>query len=633
MMPRQPISLLRTVLLALLLAQVEASDFIRRDGDRLMLGSATWHAPGVNCYYLMYKPPEMVDDVLEDAVDMGLRVVRTWGFIDRGSLDGTVPNTHGTGHQEGIYFQYWDPLIGAPAYNDGANGLQRLDYLVAKAGQLGLRLIITLTNNWEQFGGVDQYCVWYGLDFHDQFFSDERTRGAYKAWITHLTTRVNSITGVAYRDDPTIMAWELMNEPRCVGGLFGMGDRGPGPGSWSDSTITDWVAEMSAYLKSIDPNHLVMVGDEGFAAEEGRSEWPYSVFQGVDHKALIALPDIDIATAHLHPDFWFMEATWGDQWISDHARWASEAGKPLIFGEYALLAQGARNTVYRNWNSIARAGGADGALAWMLAGYDPNEPDERYPDYDGFTFYHPSSVSSTLVDEAAAWRALDNQPPIAMATASSTAGVTPFSTTLSGTGSVDPDGDTLSYSWNFGDGESGLGASLSHAYLHPGTYTATLTVSDGRGGCATATVSITVDSNQPPVVDAGPDSEAIVGVPAPLMGTVSDDGPPEALLITWIKQSGPGFVTFGNENQANITATFSAAGSYVLRLTAHDGTASDFDECSVVVNGGSGGTPAPVEIDPVPGGGGSGGCGMSSGFGFMVLFSMLSLNMRHRRKD
>src|SRR5207245_1749425 len=50
---------------------------------------------------------------------------------------------------------------------------------------------------------------------------------------------------------------------------------------------------------------------------------------------------------------------------------------------------------------------------------------------------------------------------------------------------TDPDGDALSYSWEFGDGGTGSGTQESHAYAVPGWYTAVLTVSDGKGGVAT----------------------------------------------------------------------------------------------------------------------------------------------------
>ena len=71
--------------------------------------------------------------------------------------------------------------------------------------------------------------------------------------------------------------------------------------------------------------------------------------------------------------------------------------------------------------------------------------------------------------------------------------------TLSGSGS-DPDpGDSLSYTWSFGDGSKPInGAQVSHTYAAAGTYTATLTVSDGRGGSATSTAQVTVTAPPPP---------------------------------------------------------------------------------------------------------------------------------------
>ena len=68
---------------------------------------------------------------------------------------------------------------------------------------------------------------------------------------------------------------------------------------------------------------------------------------------------------------------------------------------------------------------------------------------------------------------------------------------------------------------------------------------------------------------------------ADLDGTVTDDGrpnPPAAVTTTWTQQSGPGTVTFGNASAIDTTATFSAAGTYVLRLTADDGDLDAFDE-------------------------------------------------------
>jgi len=93
-------------------------------------------------------------------------------------------------------------------------------------------------------------------------------------------------------------------------------------------------------------------------------------------------------------------------------------------------------------------------------------------------------------------------------------------------------------------------------------------------------------TNHAPVVDAGVDSVANVGVAITLNGGVSDDGTPlpASLASQWSMISGPGSVTFGNVTSPVTTATFSAAGSYVLRLTSSDGLLSASDDITIQVS-------------------------------------------------
>jgi hypothetical protein len=94
-------------------------------------------------------------------------------------------------------------------------------------------------------------------------------------------------------------------------------------------------------------------------------------------------------------------------------------------------------------------------------------------------------------------------------------------------------------------------------------------------------------ANQAPVVNAGPDQTITLPATASLSGTVTDDGkpnPPATVTTTWSKVSGPGTVTFGNASAKATTATFSAAGSYVLRLTANDSALSASDDIAITVN-------------------------------------------------
>jgi PKD repeat protein len=84
-----------------------------------------------------------------------------------------------------------------------------------------------------------------------------------------------------------------------------------------------------------------------------------------------------------------------------------------------------------------------------------------------------------------------NRQPIASAGGPYT-GITGQQVAFSSAGSSDPDGDTLQYAWDFGDGATGTGAVSVHSYAAPGSFSVTLTVTDGRGGTATATGAVTV---------------------------------------------------------------------------------------------------------------------------------------------
>lgn len=93
-------------------------------------------------------------------------------------------------------------------------------------------------------------------------------------------------------------------------------------------------------------------------------------------------------------------------------------------------------------------------------------------------------------------------------------------------------------------------------------------------------------ANQAPSVDAGADQTVLQAAPAILAGQVTDDGLPIGgnLTATWSKVSGPGTVTFGNANQATTTASFSATGVYVLRLTASDSALTMADDVTITAN-------------------------------------------------
>jgi mannan endo-1,4-beta-mannosidase len=371
-------------------AAAPTSGFVIRQGDRLMLDGHPFRFGGTNNYYLFYKSRAMVDDVFADARAAGFTVMRTWAFgaIGTPGGDDSVADA-----PDGVYFQYWDGT--RPAINDGPDGLERLDYVIAAAKAAGQKLVLPLTNNWSDFGGIDQYVRWRGADHHDDFYTDPVIRGWYRDYLAHVLNRTNTITGVKYKDDPTIMTWELGNEPRCKGsGGY------PQSPDCTTETITAWAGEMSAYLKSIDRRHLVSVGDEGFFCDGPDSpDWIDNCGEGVDTVALTKLPAVDVMSYHLYPDGWGNRtAQWGAEWIERHNREAKKLGKAAMLGEFGWRDRNTRNPVYQQWTDTFIRTGGNGFLYWILSGsQDDGTP---YPDYDGFTVYCPSPVCTTISNAA-----------------------------------------------------------------------------------------------------------------------------------------------------------------------------------------------------------------------------------------
>jgi mannan endo-1,4-beta-mannosidase len=355
-------------------------EFAGASGANLTLNDRPFYFAGANNYYLIYKSEFMINSVLDAALAIGLKAVRTWAFLDRGSLDGSVPDVDPPGDKEGVFFHYWDPARGAPAFNDGPDGLQRLDFVVHAAGQRGLKLILPLVNNWNQFGGIDQYVTWYRLNSHDEFYTNPDARDAYKNWALHILNRRNIYSGVLYKDDPTILAWELANEPRWQGSIERLNS-----GSCNPERLIGWVGEMSAFLKQNDSKHLVAVGDEGFFRRSAGSDWLRNGSQGVDFDAFLRTPSIDFGTLHLYADNWGKDIAWGTRWIEEHISAGVEAGKPVLLEEYGWREQATRDEAFGTWlNTVEREGGA-ADLVWMLAGLQ--DDGSLFPDYDHYTIY------------------------------------------------------------------------------------------------------------------------------------------------------------------------------------------------------------------------------------------------------
>jgi RHS repeat-associated protein/uncharacterized repeat protein (TIGR01451 family) len=185
-----------------------------------------------------------------------------------------------------------------------------------------------------------------------------------------------------------------------------------------------------------------------------------------------------------------------------------------------------------------------------------------------------------------------NQPPSANAGANQTI-LLPNTASLGGAAVDDgrPAGSVLTILWSklsgpgavtFGDAAA---ASTTAAFAEPGVYVLRFSASDTEFTSHDVVVVTVYPPNKPPVVNAGADQSIRLPDTAPLNGVVNDDGlpPGSALAITWSQAGGPGLVTFADANSAATVASFSEAGTYVLRLTASDTEFSVSDEITVIV--------------------------------------------------
>jgi mannan endo-1,4-beta-mannosidase len=325
-------------------AAASNAGFVTAQGGQFALNGQPFRFVSTNAYFLLdsvnYGSTAHTEQMLSMANALGFTVFRTWAFMD------------GTGDTGG--FQT------APGvYNETA--ATQLDWVLYQADQAGVRLILTLVNHWQEYGGMPQYVQWCAPGSGvDVFYTNASCRQMYKNWVSFLVNRVNTYNGRAYRDDPTIFAWELANEPRAG----------------SPGILRSWIAEMAAYVKSLDSNHMVGTGEEGFdtttsgyssLATYNSQSWLFNGGGGASFTENTADPNIDFGSIHLYPEYWNFPASAGGAWIADHIRIARGLGKPLVVGEFGYNGPtGDPLSVFQDWLATFEAEQGGGALVWQL---------------------------------------------------------------------------------------------------------------------------------------------------------------------------------------------------------------------------------------------------------------------------
>ena len=224
--------------------------------------------------------------------------------------------------------------------------LAGLDFTIAELEKRGMDAVIYLNNAWDWSGGYGFYLKQCGygdspntnvpggysdyVDYCANFSRDEVALNMYYDYIRQIVSRKNSITGRYYKDEPAIMSWQLCNEPRAFS-------------NDNKELFATWIAKAAQIIKSIDPNHLVSTGSEGYIG--------CNVDMSLCEK-IHADKNIDYLTIHIWPVNWgwaprsnpdsgiINACLESDNYIKEHVELAKRIGKPLVIEEFGYSRSG-----------------------------------------------------------------------------------------------------------------------------------------------------------------------------------------------------------------------------------------------------------------------------------------------------
>lgn len=267
------------------------------------------------------------------------RLIRELDFMNANGID-NLRILIGADGENGVPSKVEPTLQTAPGvYNDTI--FDGLDFLLAEMGKRGMKAVLYFTNSWEWSGGYSQYLNWAGkgknlvpsvdgwpayMDYVKQYATCSECHEMLKKHIEKVITRVNTYTGKKYSDDPAIFSWQIGNEPRAFS------DENKVP-------FAAWIAEIAAYIKSLDKNHLVSLGSEG----KHGCEQDIALFEKIHSD-----PNIDYLTFHVWPKNWSwmdrdnMEGTLQNsidstaKYIDLHLEVARRLKKPAVMEEFGF---------------------------------------------------------------------------------------------------------------------------------------------------------------------------------------------------------------------------------------------------------------------------------------------------------
>lgn len=235
--------------------------------------------------------------------------------------------------------------IAPGVYNDTI--FAGLDYLLAEMAKRDMLAVLYLNNSWEWSGGYGQYLQWAGygkapvpaidgyaayMEFVGQFVRSDSAQALFANYVKDVITRTNRYTKVRYIDDPTIMSWQIGNEPRAFL-------------PENKASFSKWMRETAALIKSLDANHLVSTGSEG----KWGCETDLNLFEEIH-----ADSNVDYMNIHIWPYNWgwapkdslttnLEKAKSNTQaYIDEHLAVAKKYRKPLVLEEFGYPRDGFR---------------------------------------------------------------------------------------------------------------------------------------------------------------------------------------------------------------------------------------------------------------------------------------------------
>ncbi len=193
------------------------------------------------------------------------------------------------------------------------------------------------------------------------------------------------------------------------------------------------------------------------------------------------------------------------EWYHNFMTASVTAGVFYTGTSYPAVYQGAffYGDFSQGWIRTLKVDGADALVPGSMADFaeDTDGPVNIEMGPDGLLYYVAISANEVRRIRYTA----GNTPPVAVASGTPTSGLAPLTVQFSSTGSNDPDGDPITFEWDFGDGSAGTGPAPQHTYQLPnGPRVATLTVRDNHAGVGTATVTISVGNQAPTATIAAP---------------------------------------------------------------------------------------------------------------------------------